>query len=123
MSKEYYNILGINKGASDDEIKKAYRKKAMEFHPDKILIIHKQKINSKKLQKLMMFFQILKRNQTMIDLEQQTQIHLAVEVEIHLVDLVTDFLWMIYSHSLEIFSDKIKVVEVVGLKRKEKVVI
>jgi molecular chaperone DnaJ len=35
MSKDYYNILGLNKGASDDEIKKAYRKKAMQFHPDK----------------------------------------------------------------------------------------
>lgn len=35
MSKDYYNVLGINKEASGDEIKKAYRKKAMEFHPDK----------------------------------------------------------------------------------------
>ena len=35
MSKDYYNILGVDKNASEDQIKKAYRKKAMEFHPDK----------------------------------------------------------------------------------------
>lgn len=35
MAKDYYSILGINKGSSEEEIKKAYRKKAMEFHPDK----------------------------------------------------------------------------------------
>ena len=34
-SKDYYEVLGLQKGASEDEIKRAFRKLAIKYHPDK----------------------------------------------------------------------------------------
>ncbi|CEP01267.1 hypothetical protein PBRA_001873 [Plasmodiophora brassicae] len=57
MGKDYYKILGVNRDASEDEIKKAYRKQAMIWHPDKNA--DKPEVAKQKFQDIAEAFEVL----------------------------------------------------------------
>jgi len=55
MGKDFYKILGLTKGASDSDIKKAYRKLALKFHPDR----NKEKNAEEKFKEISFAYEIL----------------------------------------------------------------
>ncbi|MGL6120487.1 MAG: molecular chaperone DnaJ, partial [Fusobacteriaceae bacterium] len=70
MSKrDYYEILGINKGASETEIKKAYRKMAMKYHPDK----YSNATDSEKKEAEIKFKELNEANQVLSDTGKKQQ--------------------------------------------------
>jgi len=56
MGRDFYQILGVQKGASEDEIKKAYRKMALKYHPDK----NKSPGAEEKFKEIALAFEVLK---------------------------------------------------------------
>jgi len=63
-----YSILGITPESSDDEVKKAYRKMAVEYHPDKVSYLGKdiQKSAKEKFQKINKAYESVKRERGIV---------------------------------------------------------
>lgn len=61
--KDYYQVLGVEKGASKDEIKKSYRKLAHEFHPDKHQDEDKRKVAETRFKEVNEAYQVLSNDQ------------------------------------------------------------
>lgn len=66
MDQDYYKILGVERSATEDDIKKAYRKLAMKFHPDKAPADKKDEYTGK-------FAKISEANEVLSDAEKRAK--------------------------------------------------
>lgn len=72
--KDYYKILGVEKTAKEVELKKAYRKMALKWHPDKNSATEEQRVKAEK-----MFKDINEAYAVLSDKEKKRQYDLGVD--------------------------------------------
>jgi molecular chaperone DnaJ len=58
-SKDYYQILGIERNSSEEEMKKAYRRLSLKYHPDRQMSLDDKKIAEKKMAGINQAYQVL----------------------------------------------------------------
>ena len=117
--RDYYEVLGVSRDASKDEIKRAYRKMAKKYHPD----IHPGDKECEKLMKPMKFFLMRIRRLLMTVMDMQ-HLNRVVQVLEDLVarDLADLKIWTLVISSVHSLAEDSHVLEDLQAHKKVKTV-
>ena len=99
--KDYYDILGVNKNSSEEEIKKAYRKLALKWHPDK---------NNNSEESLKKIKEIIKAYEVLGDEEKRRKYDRG-EINFTTVDEELDEIRRQYNTEAEILKERISAIK------------
>jgi molecular chaperone DnaJ len=76
VKRDYYEVLGVSRDASIDEIKKTYRDLVLKYHLDRNPVIKRQKRSLRRLPRRMRFCPTPKRGEYMTDMDMMDLVQL-----------------------------------------------
>lgn len=102
MSKDFYDVLGVSKNSSPDEIKRSFKKMAMKYHPDKAGAAEDKKYNEEKFKEINEAYSVLSDEKK----KQQYDMYGTYDDNAHMSSNVNDILSEMFGggNPMEFFS-------------------